>query len=314
MKRLLIERKKTLEKVRSFFEERGFLEVETPLLTPYQNPDDNVENVEVLFKDFKGNDYRWFLHTSPEFFMKRILWHLKTPIFQVSKVFRNGEITELHSVEFTMVEWYNPNHDYEKGMEETFELVKEVIGKKEINYKGRRIKLSSFETLTVEEAFKTFANVNVFNKEEVKKFAKEKTYEETFFKLLVEKVEPAIGRIDKPVFLKDYPKEFSAMAVVKGKTAERFELYIAGIELANGYTELKDEKSYYEKFKVKGEKAVDSGFLKLLKNSPLPPSEGVALGFDRLLMIKLNADSIHEVIPFSTKKLIQEVNPSFGTG
>jgi lysyl-tRNA synthetase class 2 len=304
-------RSRALKALRDFFYSQGFLEVETPLLVPYENPDANVKNVKVLFKDFSGKSHRWYLHTSPEFFMKRLLWHGAKRIFQVCKVFRDGEVTDTHNVEFTMVEWYRVNGDYRDGMEETFELVKTVLEaceKEEFVFKGKRVKPEKPLYLTVSEAFREFAGVkDVIDEEEVKFLAKEEDYEDGFFKLLVERVEPALSEIDVPVFLYDYPEKFSAMAKVKGNFAERFELYIAGLEVANGYTELTGFEDYRKKFLEKGEKAVDLGFLELLRRQPLPPCEGVALGFDRLLMLTLGAPKIDDVIPFTVKRLTGEL-------
>jgi len=305
-------RSRVLRAVRDFFYSQGFLEVETPILIPYENPDSNVKNVEVLFQDFTGKGYRWYLHTSPEFFMKRLLWYGAEKIFQVCKVFRDGEVTDTHNIEFTMVEWYRVDGDYRVGMEETFELVKTVLkacNKKEFIFRGRRVKPEKPLYLTVSEAFREFANVkDVLDEEEVKFLSKEEIYEDGFFKLLVEKVEPALSEIDIPVFLYDYPKRFSAMAKVKGDFAERFELYIAGLEVANGYTELTDFEDYRRKFLEKGERAVDLGFLELLRQRPLPSCEGVALGFDRLLMLTLGVSKIEDVIPFTVKELAKELN------
>ena len=309
----IIARNRLKERIRELFKREGFTEVETPLLTPYCNPDDNVENAEALFRDFQGREHRWFLHTSPEFFMKRLIWFGAERIFQIGKVFRSGEVTPLHQVEFTMVEWYRVGEDFRKGMEETEQIVREgaeEFGVREIVYKGKKVKLEKFERLTVEKAFREFAGVNPFDREEVKRVAGEEDYETAFFKLLVEKVEPGIGELPHPVFLYGYPEEFSAMAVVKEGVAERFELFIAGVEIANGYTELSDYESYLRKFKKKGECAVDKGFLELLKEKPLPECEGVALGFDRLLMLLTGKESIEEVIPFPTSQLIRESSSS----
>ena len=114
-----------------------------------------------------------------------------------------------------------------------------------------------------------------------------------------------------PVFLYNYPEKFSAMAKVSGGFAERFELYVCGLELANGYTELTDFESYRKKFLEKGKRALDKGFLKLLREKPLPDCEGVALGFDRLIMLITGKD-IKDVIPFPLGKLIKEITlPSF---
>jgi len=308
---IIIARNRLRERIRKLFFKWNFTEVETPLLTPYCNPDDNVENAEVLFKDFKERELRWFLHTSPEFFMKRLVAAGMERIFQICKVFRSSELTSLHQIEFTMVEWYRAGEDFKKGMEETEEIVKagaEEFGVEEVIFRGKRANLLKFERITVKEAFIEFAGVNPFEREEVKRAAGEGDYETAFFKLLVEKVEPGLSELPHPVFLYGYPEEFSAMAVVKEGVAERFELYIAGVEIANGYTELTDYKSYLKKFKKKGECAVDRGFLSLLKEKSLPPCEGVALGFDRLLMLLTGRESIEEVIPFPTSRLIKEIS------
>ncbi len=302
---------KLKEKIREFFKRKGFTEVDTPYLVPYCNPDSNVENVRASFKDFSGKEFSWFLHTSPEFFMKRLVALGMERVFQVCKCFRSGEITELHNIEFTMVEWYRVNGDYKVGMEETEELIKacaEAFNLKELSFKGRKNSLSNFERISVKEAFREFAGVNVLDREEVIKVSGGKNYEEGFFKLLVDKVEPSLGKLPSPVFLYDYPKELSAMAVVKGELSERFELYICGVEIANGYTELKDYKNYKEKFKEKGNCAIDRGFLNLLKEKPLPTCEGVALGFDRLLMLLTGRKRISEVLPFSVENLFKEAS------
>ncbi|WP_022847235.1 MULTISPECIES: amino acid--tRNA ligase-related protein [unclassified Desulfurobacterium] len=298
-----------LDVIRLFFRERKFIEVDTPVLVPYENPDDNVDNVRAVFKDFSGKRHRFFLHTSPEFFMKRLVWHGCERIFQICKVFRDGETGDLHNVEFTMVEWYRAGGNYSDGMEETESIVKAVFEKgKELGF-NPDFSLD-FEKMTVEEAFREFAGVDVFDEDAVKRKANLDSYEDAFFFLLVDKVEKGLSRINSPVFLHDYPERFSAMAKVKNGKAERFELYIKGVEIANGYSELTDYNSYLGKFLKKGVKAVDKGFLRLLKDRPLPESEGVALGFDRLLMKVAGKESIKEVIPFTAAELIGEV--SFG--
>ena len=289
----------------------GYLEVETPVMVPYRNPDPNLENVKVLFRDFRGKEHSWFVHTSPEFFMKRLVWHGAERIYQITKVFRDGEITPLHNVEFTMVEWYRTEADYRTGMEETLRLVTacaKALGLREIEFKGRRIKFDNPELLTVEEAFREFAGVSPFDKEAVKDLAGERSYETAFFKLLVEKVEPKISEIPNPVVLYDYPAEFGAFSKRKGRVAERFELYIGGVEIANGYTEMTEYEEYRREMEKK-EGSLDVGFLNLLKENSLPPCEGVALGLDRLTMVLTGKEKISDVIPFTVEELLKETNP-----
>ena len=305
----LLKRRELLKStIRDFFSQLKYTEVDTPILSPYENPDDNVKNVKATFKDFSGTKYSWFLHTSPEFFMKRLLIEGAERIYQICKVFRNGEITELHSVEFTMVEWYRKGADYRVGIEETLSLIKkcgQAFGTKRGFYRGKVADLEEAEILTVDEAFREFAGSSVFDEEKLLWLSGEESYESAFFKLLVEKVEPGLSNIKKVVVLYDYPKEFGAFSKVRGDVAERFEVYIAGVEIANGYTEMTTYEEYREKFKGN----FDRRFLELLKKNPLPNSEGVALGFDRLLMVLTGADRITEVIPFSTEELIREAIP-----
>ena len=127
---------------------------------------------------------------------------------------------------------------------------KSVLGKDEISFQGRKVFLDKFLSFSVKDAFKEFAKIeNVLDKDEVKAKARENDYETAFFKLLVDKVEPALREFNYPVFLYDYPKSFSAMAKLKEDDfSERFELYVAGVELAKGYTELVDFESYKRKF------------------------------------------------------------------
>lgn len=299
-----------VNKIRQTFKEMGYLEVETPIMVPYRNPDPNVENVKTLFHDFQGKKHNWFLHTSPEFFMKRLIWHGAERIFQINRVFRDGEITDLHNVEFTMVEWYRTGASYRTGMEETLKLVQsgaEALGVKEVKIGERRVELQRAEFLTVEEAFLEFAGVSPFDKEELKTFTGEKDYETAFFKLLIEKVEPGISKLPYTVVLYDYPAEFGAFSKRRGKVAERFEVYIGGIEIANGYTEMTDYEEYLREMEKK-EGSSDRGFLKLLRERPLPPCEGVALGLDRLIMALTGKEEISEVMLFTVGELLKESN------
>lgn len=297
-----------VNRIRQTFNKMGYLEVETPVIVPYRNPDPNVENVKATFHDFQGKEHSWFLHTSPEFFMKRLIWHGAERIFQITKVFRDREITPLHNVEFTMVEWYRTGADYRTGMEETLRLVTscaKTLGLKEVEFKGKRIKVESPEFLTVEEAFRKLVGVSPFDKEAVKSLARETDYEMAFLKLLVEKVEPKLAEVPHPVVLYDYPSKFGAFSKRRGKVAERFELYIGGVEIANGYTEMTEYEEYKREMEKK-ERSLDLGFLNLLKEKPLPHCEGVALGLDRLIMVLTGKEKILEVIPFTVEELLKE--------
>jgi len=296
-----------LKIIREFFHSLGYIEVETPVLVPYENPDDNVRNIRLAFSDFQGKVHEWYLHTSPEFFMKRLVWKGIGKCFQICKVFRDGEVSDHHNVEFTMVEWYREGANFKAGMEETEELVKLVFSKLGVEFASfRGIRASvrvPFERISVDDAFREFAGISNLNDEDelIGKSGME-NYEDAFFKLLVESVEPSLAKLGC-AFLYGYPEKFSAMAKVKGKRAERFELYICGLEVANGYSELTSYEDYLYKFKLKGESAVDYGFLNLLRVSDLPETEGVSLGLDRLLMLLTGRD-INFVNPFSFRNFL----------
>ena len=301
-------RSRIVKRIRNVFESLNYMEVETPILTPYRNPDSNVKNVKATFSDFKGREFNWFLHTSPEFFMKRLIWHGAERIFQITKVFRDGEITDLHNVEFTMVEWYRVGSDYRTGMEETLEIIRscaDELGVRRIEVDETTISLEETEYITVEEAFLEFAGVSPFDEEKLKYLTGENCYETAFFKILVDRVEPSLSRIPRPVILYNYPSNFGAFSKRRGNIAERFEVYIGGIELANGYTEMTDHSEYSREMEKHRENQ-DIEFLKLLKKKPLPNCEGVALGLDRLAMILLGKKKISHIIPFSTERLIKE--------
>ncbi len=306
-KNIALLRSRLLSQVRTFFDKKDFLEVETPVIVPYENPDDNVENVSVTFSDFKGDHFGFFLHTSPEFFMKRLLWYGFEKIYQISKVFRDGELGDYHNIEFTMVEWYNTGKDYVSGMDETEMLVRECFFTAAYCGFQSDVKFDEkFWRITVEDLFHEFAGVkDVSDREELEYVSGKASYEEAFFYLLVDKVEPELSKVKVPVFIFDFPEEFSAMAKTDNRLAERFELYIKGLEIANGYTELVDYDSYRIKFRKKNQ-AMDVGFLELLKVRPLPECEGVALGFDRLLM-SITGRDILSVINFPVEMLIREV-------
>ena len=301
-------RSRIVKRIRRVFESLNYLEVETPILTPYRNPDSNVRNIKVTFSDFKGREFNWFLHTSPEFFMKRLIWHGAERIFQITKVFRDGEVTALHNVEFTMVEWYRVESDYRTGMEETLEIIRSCVdelGIRMVKVNETVISLDEVEYITVEEAFLEFAGVSPFDEEKLQYLTGENCYETAFFKILVGKVEPSLSGIPKPVILYNYPSTFGAFSKRRGNIAERFEVYIGGIELANGYTEMTDYSEYSREM-GKHRENQDRGFLRLLKEKPLPNCDGVALGLDRLTMTLLGERRISNIIPFSTQRLIKE--------
>lgn len=268
-----------LRSIRAFFHSRGYVEVETPirLATPCMELHIDAE---------PSGDA--FLRTSPEIFHKQLLAAGLGKIFEVGKCFRHGEFGRLHHPEYTMLEWYCANADYMDVLAETQALLHFAWP----DFPG------DWQVLTVSEAFGRFAGWDPAGH-----------YDENRFDLdLVEKVEPALKAIGGAVVLKDYPVEAAALSRRKpghSLLAERWELYIDGIELANAYSELTDPVEQRQRFEecaarrtALGKQAygIDEAFLRALGS--MPPSGGVALGVDRLLMLMLGADSLDRILPF----------------
>jgi lysyl-tRNA synthetase class 2 len=285
---------RALEAIRSFFLGDGFLEVQTPLRTPAPAPETHIDALTA--------DPGYFLVTSPELYMKRLLAAGYGPIYQMSPVFRQGERGRLHHPEFTLLEWYRPDADYSVLQEDCQRLVLSVckaLGRTAgWDYRGTRLDVNgAWERYTVREAFTRFAG-----------WTPEGSVDQDRFDIdLVEKVEPRLG-FPKPCFLTDYPAGQAALARLKPgdpAVAERFELYWAGIELANGYSELTDPKEQRTRFQDAMEARRQAGrdvypipesFLNSMEH--LPPCAGIAMGVDRLVMLLTGVDSIDSVVAF----------------
>ena len=288
-------RSRALQAVRGFFYARGYLEIETPVRIPVPALETHI--------DAPASEGAW-LRTSPELHMKRLLARGFDRIFQIGPCFRSGECGLRHNPEFTMLEWYGAERNYIDILHETRELIlhtfQHVRGSAGFSYGGNPISLDcEWRIITVAEAFKEFAGWNpVFHWDE-----------ERFEKDLVEKVEPALPR-DRPCVLTDYPAPVAALARLKPGNplvAERWELYIGGLEIANTYSELCDaalQRGRFEQCAREREtlgKAVyplDEPFLQALEEG-LPPCAGSALGFDRLVMLLCDTPDIADVRLFA---------------
>ena len=300
MKRLR-ERAEAIGRVRRFFDARGFVEVETPALVPSPGLDLHLDAFEVAGGD-RGAP-RWLI-TSPEYQMKRLLAEGWARIYQVARCFRRGEFGARHNPEFTMLEWYRANAGVESVMRDTEQLVAAVTGGL-VRLGDRAVDLRPpFERLTVADAFARFAGWSV---EETLEAASRD--EDRFFRTLVEGVEPALERFDRGVFLVDYPASQAALARKKPddpRFAERFELYVAGLELCNGFGELVDPLEQRARLEHDREARrerglplypLDERFLDAL--SRVPPSAGNALGLDRLVALSCGTANIADVLAFA---------------
>ena len=286
-------RSKTLFAIRDFFTRHGFVEVETPVRL-------KIPALE-LHIDAEPSGDHW-LRTSPELHMKRLLGEGLPNIFQMGPCFRRGERGDRHHPEYTMLEWYRAQAGYAEIMADTKALIahvaQSVLGSSSLAYQGRRIELlPRWERITVADAFTQWAGWNPVESFDADRFDLD----------LVEKVEPNLPA-DVPVILTDYPAEAAALARRKAsqpRVAERWELYIGGLELANAYSELTDAREQRERFVACAEARraagkdvypIDEDFLAALAN--LPAAGGIALGVDRLVMLLADARTLDDVIAF----------------
>lgn len=322
-------RAKLLAFSRRFFDEAGYWEVDTQILSHERGIDPNLESFVVPWSESE----RLYLQTSPEFAMKRLLAAGADAIYQLGKVMRHGELGRLHNPEFTMLEWYRVGDSHYEQMtfveefvaafaEEASSCVASGIGAtgnsgviKGLTSPARL----SFERLTYDQAFERYAGSKVLARptSDIVAMARRLgvSAPESLLAndrdgwlnlLLAERVEPHLGH-ERPTFVYDYPASQAALACVRGKgstaVAERFELYVNGIELCNGYHELTDAvelQARIRKAAAGSEKHIPepTRLLDAMRHG-LPPCAGVALGFDRLIMLCLGAESVRDVIPFS---------------
>ncbi len=322
---MLLARGRIKAAIRKWFEAQGFIEVETACLqvSPGNETHLHAFKTELIGTALQRRDL--YLHTSPEFAMKKLLAAGEQKIFSFSPVFRNRERGALHSPEFTMLEWYRAGARYEKLWDDCAALIKiaaEVTEHSAWAYRNKTCDaLSSYDWLTLNQAFFQFAEISLHetydaaatNRDELAKRARERdikigdedTWADIFSRVLTEKIEPLLGMF-RPEILCEYPVHEAALARPlpnDANVAERFELYVCGVELANGFGELNNateqrrrfQKWMDDKQRIYGERyPIDEDFLSALAH--MPPASGCALGFDRLVMLATGAERIDQVI------------------
>ncbi len=313
----LLSRNRIVTAIRQWFDAEGFLEVDCAALqvSPGNETHLHAFATDLIHPD--GSHERRYLHTSPEFACKKLLAAGETRIFNLGHVFRNRERTLTHSPEFTMLEWYRANEPYAAIIEDSVALVRlaaDVAGAKQFNWRGRVVEPAAKpEWLTVAEAFKKFAGVdllNALNRDDLAdqcpvRFTEQDSWSDMFSRILVEKIEPNLGNGAVTV-LYEYPAREAALARVcthDPRVAERFELYACGVELANGFGELTDAVEQRRRFEAEMDLKeqlyderypIDEDLLTALKI--MPPAAGVALGLDRLIMLATGATKIDQVL------------------
>jgi lysyl-tRNA synthetase class 2 len=290
--------------VRAFFTARGYTEVETPYAVA-------APGEEVHLRAVRAGDL--YLNTSPEFAMKKLLAGGSGPIFQMARVWRDEPHSPTHAPEFTMLEWYSLRADMAALMDEAEALLRAVLPPV-VACRGVETRLERFERITVAEAFLRYVGADVLaTAGDAAALAAGagvvlrdgEDWEDLFFRLLLERVEPHLGR-EHPTFLTHWPVAQAALArrcPEDGRVAERFELYCCGIELANAFVELTDAKEQRLRFVAERARRhalygpdweMDEDFLAAVAH--LPPCAGIALGFDRLAMLATGAARIGDVM------------------
>ena len=300
---------------RAFFAARSYTEVETPYAVTAPGEEVHLAAFRTERTLPGGGKRPLWLHTSPEFAMKRLLVAGAGRIFQLARVWRNNENGDLHAPEFTMLEWYRPSATLSDLMDETEALLRATMAPV-VRCRGCTVDLSRFERLTMADAFTrhvgadvlgTAGNAPALASQAGTALRDGEDWEDLFFRLLLERVEPAIGR-EHPSFLTHWPAAQAALArrdPADGRVAERFELFAAGMELGNAFIELTDAAEQRERFVADRARRhalyggpdwpLDEDFLAALAHGMLPVG-GIAMGFDRLAMLASGADRIDQVL------------------
>lgn len=291
-------RSRMIQAVRAYFFDNGYLEIETPYRIPAPAPEANI--------DAHASE-SWFLHTSPELCMKRLLAAGYPRIFQICRCFRKNERGEKHLPEFTILEWYCSDSDYFDIMKQCEDLIRYMTTATGVGnvvvYQGEEVDLRSpWLKMTVSEAFDSYASMSM----------EDALAKDRFDEAMACEIEPNLGR-GRPIFLYDYPASRGALARLKPENdllAERFELYICGLELCNAFSELSDPYEQRIRFNREQDSRRRSGitvypmperFLEDLES--MPDAAGNALGIDRLVMLFANATKIDDVVAFTPEEL-----------
>lgn len=319
-------REKVLKAARRFFDERGFHEIETPILIAHPPAESYLDVFETTLLDRQRVPTKAYLSTSPEVPLKKLMVAGLGDCYSLTKSFRNMETQgTLHNPEFTILEWYRVGVDYRAIMEDVEALVASIVRSLKndslvLTYQGKSIDITPpWERMTVSEAFEKHAHVNfdeLLDAEKARDIAQKKgysiekntTWEELYNQIFLNEVEPHLGR-GKPTMLYEFPAAVAALSKKKSgdpRFCERFEFYIAGLELGDAYSELTDWKEQEERFKKElreikrlGKTAYDydHDFIEALKVG-LPTCSGIAVGIDRLVMLLADVTDIADTMFF----------------
>lgn len=290
-----------LASIRRFFEDRGVLEVETPVLSRASVPDPNIESLRL---QFAGQSY--YLQTSPELYMKRLLAAGSGPIYQVARVFRDGEVGRLHNPEFTLVEWYRPGFDQHQLMDEVTGLIALLM----------ELDNPLITLMTYSDLFEQYTSLNPLeeNRESLDQYCRSvdapcpvEDWDSAMDWLMAIYIQPQMQGL---TYVTDYPATQASLARLdpdNPEVAKRFELFVDGVEIANGFEELTDSTEQRQRFMQENvtraasgrpQIPMDEAFLEAL-DFGMPETSGVALGLDRLMVLATGSDEIGSVLPLS---------------
>lgn len=321
-------RQRVIRAIRAYFDAEKFAEVDTPALQISPGNEVHLQAFKTEWHDpHGGKPHTLYLHTSPEFAMKKLLVAGEPRIYQLAHTYRNAERSSRHHPEFTMLEWYRANADTRIIMQDCINLVRAcatAAARKDFSANNMDCDpFADWETLSVPEAFRRYANIDLLatapNPQAPDaallrnaaahlniRSAADDSWDNIFFRIMMDKIEPLLGK-DRPTFLCDYPISMAALARPKPedpRLAERFELYIAGYEIANAFGELTDADEQQRRFeadmalkeKLYGERhPIDADFINALRQG-MPPAAGIALGVDRLVMLCVGTENIEDVL------------------
>ena len=346
--RLLL-REQVIQAIRQFFAKENFHEVETPLLVKSPGTEPYLEVFETKLIDEQNQQQPAYLLTSPEYAMKKLLAGGLTKIYQICKSFRNREsLGGTHNPEFTILEWYRSDADYLDIMndlanlilfishhlqayyqQQTGQFAQEIMERLQdstLSYQGKSYDLSvPYQRLSVTEAFERFVGVRaeqLLTVEGLRQAAKKQHYplngqeswDELFYELFLNEIEPELAKLSRPMIIYDYPLSQAALSKPKAdqpQFAERFELYLAGLELGNAFSELTDAQEQESRLKKElvlrqqlGKTAyqLDQDFIAALQ-SGMPETGGIAVGVDRLVMLFADASDIDQTLFFPAKEM-----------
>ena len=290
----LAKRARIVQTIRAFFIEQGFLEIETPQRIPANAPEFYIDAV-------PSGD--WFLQTSPELAMKRLLAAGYGNIFQISHCWRDGERGKQHLPEYSMLEWYRPDCDYKSLMDDCEKLLLHLTAKNNLNYQGQSIDLTPpWPRLTVQQAFDKYSSSSLSTALEAG----------SFDSCISTEIEPNLP-VDRPTILLDYPASQATLGRINKSNpavAERFELYLGGMELANGFSELINQQEQQLRFETEetarrtaGKPAYREATPFLNELATMPTAAGIAMGIDRLIMLLCDQNQIDNVVAFPPELL-----------